>query len=616
MDRGIIYPGQVPLETDLLFAQKATMIGLGKLAAAMLGTGTLVNGLTVSPNSPAALNVLVSAGEIYELLNIDATAYSSIAADTSHQIVKQGVSLDTQTIACAAPGTAGFSINYLIQATLTEADGTPVTLPYYNASNPSTAYSGPNNSGSAQNTRRACGITISAKAGTAATTGTQTTPSADAGYVGIAVVTVANGQTNITSGNITALSSSLIPAGGLLVGGIQNAAAIVSAAGGTADAITGSYAPAITQLLNGMTLYVRAASANATTTPTFTPNSGTIAEKTIVKGAGSALSTGDIAGGGHWIELQYDLSLDKWVLLNPATGVNPATLPGFRNRIINGGMAIDQRNSGAAQTFTAAAALAYAVDRWYGYCTGANVTGQRVAGSGANQYRYQFTGAASVTGIGFGQRIEKANSIDLAGSTATLSVDLANSLLTTVNWTAYYANTDDTFGTLASPTRTQIATGSFTVNGTVTRYSTPISIPAAATTGIEVVFSVGAQTSGTWTIGNVQLEAGAVATTFERRPIATELAACQRYFFSAPSGWMFGIAYGLAGYNAGLTACGDFPVTMRSVPTSSVAWSLSNSNTPVQKTLNQNSVNYATQTASAGSDATMTSTTATFSSEL
>ena len=202
----------------------------------------------------------------------------------------------------------------------------------------------------------------------------------------------------------------------------------------------------------------------------------------------------------------------------------------FKNRIINGGMAVDQRNAGASQTFTAGAALAYAVDRWYGYCTGANVTGQRVAGTGADQYRYRFTGASSVTAIGFAQRIEQLNSYDLNTTTATLSVDLANSLLTSVTWTAFYANTADTFGTLASPTRTQIATGTFTVNSTVTRYSTSISIPAAATTGIEIVFTVGAQTSGTWTIGDVQLEAGSSATAFERRSYGQELALCQRYY--------------------------------------------------------------------------------------
>ena len=209
--------------------------------------------------------------------------------------------------------------------------------------------------------------------------------------------------------------------------------------------------------------------------------------------------------------------------------INGGAIAGTRNRVINGGMAIDQRNAGASQTFTAAAALAYSVDRWYGFCTGANVTGQRVQGASVGQFRYQFTGAGSVTQIGFGQRIEQLNTADLAGTTATLSVDLANSVLTSVTWTAYYANTADTFGTLASPTRTQIATGTFTVNSTVTRYSTNISVPAAATTGIEIVFTVGAQTSGTWTIGNVQLEAGSVATPFERRSVGQELALCQRY---------------------------------------------------------------------------------------
>jgi hypothetical protein len=89
------------------------------------------------------------------------------------------------------------------------------------------------------------------------------------------------------------------------------------------------------------------------------------------------------------------------------SGQNISPVMSFKNRIINGAMAIDQRNSGAAQTITAAAALAYTVDRWYAYCTGANVTGQRVAGITANnQYMYRFTGASSVTAIGFGVQLE------------------------------------------------------------------------------------------------------------------------------------------------------------------------------------------------------------------
>jgi hypothetical protein len=240
----------------------------------------------------------------------------------------------------------------------------------------------------------------------------------------------------------------------------------------------------------------------------------------------------------------------------------------FRNRIINGDMSIDQRNDGAAQTITAAAALAYTVDRWYAYCTGANVAGQRITGSGTSQYSYQFTGAASVTKIGFAQRIEDLNSFDLSNNTATLSVDLGNSLLTTVTWRASYANTINSFGTLASPTVTEIATGTFTVTSSVTRYITQITIPSAATTGIEIEFSVGAQTSGTWTIGNVQLERGPAATSFDRRPAGTELALCERYYFRTYRG-ATGIDF-CTGFIATTTLARvymNFPVSLRTYPT-------------------------------------------------
>jgi hypothetical protein len=45
------------------------------------------------------------------------------------------------------------------------------------------------------------------------------------------------------------------------------------------------------------------------------------------------------------------------------------------------------------------------------------------------------------------------------------------------------------------------------------------------------LFTVGALTAGlTWTIGNVQLEKGSTATSFEYRPYGTGLALCQRYY--------------------------------------------------------------------------------------
>ena len=201
---------------------------------------------------------------------------------------------------------------------------------------------------------------------------------------------------------------------------------------------------------------------------------------------------------------------------------------GFKNRFINGQMQVAQRGttgtSGAAVPTTTA--VYPSVDRWYAYATGATVTVAQVAGTGATKNNLQVSGAASVTAVGVGQRIEQLNSYDLAGSTCTLSVNMSNSLLTTVTWTASYATSANTWSA-----KTTISSGTFTVTGTLANYSAQIIVPAAATTGIEILFTVGAQTSGTWVIGEAQLEkSSTVVTTFDYRPYGTELALCQRYY--------------------------------------------------------------------------------------
>ena len=248
------------------------------------------------------------------------------------------------------------------------------------------------------------------------------------------------------------------------------------------------------------------------------------------------------------------------------TSMNGGQLAGLRNRTINGDMRIDQRNAGASQTITAAASAAYTVDRFYATCTGANVTGQRVTGTSPDQYAYQFTGASSVTAIAFGQRYEATNVYDLASTTATFSVRLANSLLTTVTWTAYYPASTDTWSS-----RTSIATGTFTVSSTPAKYSVQISLPSNVTTGLEIELTVGAQTSGTWTITEFQLENGSVATPFERRPIGLELALCQRYY------WVLGHYMAIQFYSNGSGSnaymYGNFPVLMRATPTMTTSFS-------------------------------------------
>ncbi|WP_028535619.1 LamG-like jellyroll fold domain-containing protein [Paludibacterium yongneupense] len=142
------------------------------------------------------------------------------------------------------------------------------------------------------------------------------------------------------TGAPTQLASATQPQHAVTLGQIQTAIQenlySAATAGGTGDALTGNFTPAIsaaTMAAGVVEVTVRALSPNATTTPTFTPNPGVIAPAAIVKGAGAALAPGDIAGAGHWVTLQLDATLGKWVLLNPATGIAPAVNPQVRQTV-------------------------------------------------------------------------------------------------------------------------------------------------------------------------------------------------------------------------------------------------------------------------------------------
>ncbi len=201
MDRLIVYPAQVPLDSDLLNTNRSTMIALGKLAGAMFGASNVaVNGLNCTPGTGLAVNV--GAGEMYSLQTVDATAYGTLAADTTDQVVKQGIQLGIVSEATPAPATAGQSIVYLIEGQYQDNDAVPVTLPYYNASNPTQAFAGPGNNGAAQATERKGIIAYQVKAGTAATTGTQADPAPDAGWTPLWLVTIANGAVSVVQANI------------------------------------------------------------------------------------------------------------------------------------------------------------------------------------------------------------------------------------------------------------------------------------------------------------------------------------------------------------------------------------------------------------------------------
>lgn len=103
---------------------------------------------------------------------------------------------------------------------------------------------------------------------------------------------------------------------------LQKASNSSAVAGGTANALTAAFVPAIAAYPSApetLSILVRATAANTTTTPTLAVDG--LAAKTIVKGNNMALAAGDIIGAGHWLDFQFDPALDKWVLQNPAKGI-------------------------------------------------------------------------------------------------------------------------------------------------------------------------------------------------------------------------------------------------------------------------------------------------------
>lgn len=203
MDRQIVYPASIPLDTDFLSLNRAAMVAIGSLAQAVLGSTTIVDGLACQPTMPASLSVTIGAGTITALGPVDSLSYGSLGSDTAEQVVRMGITLSSTSFTLTPPTNAGQSITYLIEASFIEEDTTPVVLPYVNAADPSQPYSGPDNSGAAQNTQRIQRVQLQLKAGAAANTGSQTAPAVDSGWSALYLITVNNGQTTITAANIT-----------------------------------------------------------------------------------------------------------------------------------------------------------------------------------------------------------------------------------------------------------------------------------------------------------------------------------------------------------------------------------------------------------------------------
>ena len=342
-------------------------------------------------------------------------------------------------------------------------------------------------------------------------------------------------------------------------GSASAAAASQSAAAGSASAAAASKSAAATSATNAGNS-ATAASSSATTASTQATNASNSATAASVSatnaansaaaaaasydsfddrylGAKSANPTTDndgnalLVGALYWNSASGQMrSWDGAFWQAAYTSIHNIGSLSFRNKIINGDMRVYQR--GYAVFATPSMGPLYGVDRFYIKSTGdsgAMTRLERAAGPVANTYRSRvyWLSINPPTRADFGTRLEAEDTAMLAGTTATLSLLLSSPALTSITWTASYANAKDDFSGV-----TQIATGTFPITSTEARYSTTISIPAAATTGIQIQLSaLSPGTQNEFIVGEMQLEPGSTVTPFERRPYAVELALCQRYYY-------------------------------------------------------------------------------------
>lgn len=273
-----------------------------------------------------------------------------------------------------------------------------------------------------------------------------------------------------------------------------------------------------------------------------------------------------------------------------------AQYTGFKNRLINGAMVIDQRNAGASVTNPAGAS--YVVDRFVIQGSVASkFTGQQNAGSVTPPAGFiNYLGLTSSSAYTPGssefymcqQWVEGLNAADLGWGTAnaqtvTVSFWVRSSLTGTfagsLNNSDYSRSYPFTFSIPSANTWTQITktiagdtSGTWlttngrgiglhfnmgagsSMQGTANAWNAGFFISTSGATNV-------VSTSGaTFYITGVQLEKGSTATSFDYRPYGTELALCQRYYQISSTGYT-----GVANSTTGFSCVLQYP-PMRAAP--------------------------------------------------
>ena len=332
------------------------------------------------------------------------------------------------------------------------------------------------------------------------------------------------------------------------------------------------------------------------------------------------------AASGGSIELVPTNTASNFTVTVPATtgtaiiGVNGITSEaqggtgtttgyyGFKNRIINGAMVIDQRNAGASQTI--ASGETYTVDRWLFEASQASkLTSQQNAGSltplattgFTNYLGLTSTSAYSVTSSDYfwlEQRFEGFNTYDLAYGTASAQT-------VTLSFWVYSSLTGDFGASIANNATTRCYPFNYTISSANTWTKINVTIPgdtsgtwtgATNANSLRLQFSLGTGSSrigsssawgatdyrggltgavsvvgtngATFYITGVQLEKGSTATSFDYRPYGTELMLCQRYYWKWNASTTFTYFYtGMTLSSVNIYGPVKTPVSMRVSPT-------------------------------------------------
>lgn len=255
--------------------------------------------------------------------------------------------------------------------------------------------------------------------------------------------------------------------------------------------------------------------------------------------------------------------------------VTQAQLPGgLINKFRNGTMDVWQRGTSLSGTL---AAFAYTADGWMVQFSGAAGTVARASNNRTNArslYGLQITGATSCTGIQVQQRIESNIAASLNGKTVTVQAQVFNNTggSITPTLTVLHPTAQDNYASIGSELNTTNLQAC--ANSAWTQVAYTLTLSSSVTNGIEVLFDFGNNFSTTGKSAIVAeldiRETPGLPTGLnynppppEMRPISSELAFNQRYYYSVTS-YYIGLALNSGSPYNGIIR---FPVTMFKAPT-------------------------------------------------